>query len=130
MQLSAVILSHRPEPSFLSMVGSCNSVSRTCLFLLCYEYKYIGRLTSSNWRLAKKFGNAVSNSNFANEIPNSYPPELVLKRTTESPAELSYLDIAIRINSNRFITTLHSPYLAPGIWDMHFTTGLNMWGFC
>ena len=41
------------------------------------------------------------------EIPNIYPPELVLKRTTESPAELSYLDISIRINSNRFITTLY-----------------------
>ena len=73
-------------------------------------------LISSNLRLAKKFSNTVryiddlltlNNSNFVNEIPNIYPPELVLKRTTESPAELSYLDISIRINSNRFIATLY-----------------------
>ena len=86
------------------------------LFLFYYEYKYMQHLISSNLRLAKKFSNTVryiddlltlNNSNFANEIPNIYPPELVLKRTTESPAELSYLDISIRINSNRFITTLY-----------------------
>ena len=86
------------------------------LFLFYYEYKYMRHLISSNLRLAKKFSNTVryiddlltlNNSNFANEIPNIYPPELVLKRTTESPAELSYLDISIRINSNRFITTLY-----------------------
>ena len=83
------------------------------LFLFYYEYKYMRHLISSNLRLAKKFSNTVryiddlltlNNSNFANEIPNIYPPELVLKRTTESPAELSYLDIPIRINS---ITTLY-----------------------
>ena len=90
------------------------------LFLFYHEYKYMRHLISSNLRLAKKFSNAVrytddlltlNNSNFANEIPNIYPPELVLKRTTESPAELSYLDISIRINSNRFITTLYCPLL-------------------
>ena len=86
------------------------------LFLFYYEYKYMQHIISSNLRLAKKFSNTVkyiddlltlNNSNFANEIPNIYPPELVLKRTTESPAELSYLDVSIRINSNRFITTLY-----------------------
>ena len=57
-------------------------------------------LISNNLRLANKFSNTddLLTLNFANEIPNIYPPELVLKLTTESPAEQSYMDRAIRIN--------------------------------
>ena len=52
--------------------------------------------------MAKRFSNTVryiddlltlNNARFEEEISNIYPPELTLKRTTESDAKLSYLDI-------------------------------------
>ena len=46
-------------------------------------------------------------NNVENEIPNIYPSQLELKRTTEGPSELSYLDITIRVDCNRFVTTLY-----------------------
>ena len=59
-----------------------------------------------NLCMAKKFGNTVryiddlltlNNNTFEEEIPNIYPPELTLKRTSESDTKLSYLDISISI---------------------------------
>ena len=40
------------------------------------------------------------------EIANIYPPELVLKRTTENPLCVSYLDICITLGQHRFFTTI------------------------
>ena len=86
------------------------------LFLFFYEYKYMRYLLKNNYQLARKCSNTVryiddlltlNNSSFESEIPNIYPSELELKRTTESPLELSYLDITIRIDCNRFVTTLY-----------------------
>ena len=37
----------------------------------------------------------LSNKKFEEEIVNIYPPELTLKRTTESDTTLSYLDVSI-----------------------------------
>ena len=37
------------------------------------------------------------NKKFEEEIVNIYPPELTLKRTTESDTTLSYLDVLISI---------------------------------
>ena len=37
------------------------------------------------------------------EICNIYPPELTLKKTTESDVMLSYLDIEIRIDCGKYI---------------------------
>ena len=60
-----------------------------------------------NLCMAKQFSDTVryiddlltlNNSNFEEEIPNIYPPELTLKRTSESDTKLSYLDISIRVN--------------------------------
>ena len=73
-------------------------------------------LLKNNYQLARKCSNTVryiddlltlNNSSLESEIPNIYPSELELKRTTESPLELSYLDITIRIDCNRFVTTLY-----------------------
>ena len=37
----------------------------------------------------------LNNSGFTHRATDIYPSELVLKRTTESPMELSYLDLLI-----------------------------------
>ena len=47
---------------------------------------------------------ALNNKKFEEEIVNIYPPELTLKRTTESDTTLSYLDVSISICRGNFIT--------------------------
>ena len=47
---------------------------------------------------------SLNNMYFAEEIPNIYPAELVLKKTTESFAVVLYLDISITISDNKFWT--------------------------
>ena len=49
----------------------------------------------------------LNNSNFEEEIPNFYPPELTLKRTSESDTNLSYLDIAISLCSSKYVTEVY-----------------------
>ena len=72
------------------------------LFLFHYAYLYMKNLMRDNLCMAKKFGNTVryiddlltlNNNNFKEEIPNIYPSELTLKRTSESDTKLTYLDI-------------------------------------
>ena len=72
-------------------------------------------LMKNDFRLAKRFNNtvryiddllALNNMYFAEEIPNIYPAELVLKKTTESLAVVSYLDISITISNNKFWTSV------------------------
>ena len=76
------------------------------LFLFHYEYLYMKNLMRDSLCMAKRFSDTVryiddlltlNNSNFEEEIPNIYPPELTLKRTSESDTKLSYLDISISI---------------------------------
>ena len=43
---------------------------------------------------------------FENEIGNIYPPELVLKKTTENDNMVSYLDIGITLTNGHFCTTV------------------------
>ena len=85
------------------------------LFLFYYEYAYMKGLMKNDFRLAKRFNNtvryiddllALNNMYFAEEIPNIYPAELVLKKTTESLAVVSYLDISITIGNNKFWTSV------------------------
>ena len=85
------------------------------LFLFSYEYAYMKGLMKNDFRLAKRFNNtvryiddllALNNMYFAEEIPNIYPAELVLKKTTESLAVVSYLDISITIGNNKFWTSV------------------------
>ena len=60
------------------------------LFLFHYEYSYMKNLMRDNLCMAKRFSDTVryiddlltlNNSNFEEEIPSIYPPELTLKRT-------------------------------------------------
>ena len=116
-------------PSLLSKVG--NSVYRQTigipmgtdcapqlakLFLFHYEYLYMKNVMRDNLCMAKKFGNTVryiddlltlNNNNFEEEIPNIYPSELTLKRTSESDTKLSYLDISISICSSKYVTEVY-----------------------
>ena len=86
------------------------------LFLLHYEYLYMKKLMHHNLCIAKRFSDTVryiddlltlNNSNFDEEIPNIYPPELTLKRTSESDTKLSYLDISISIRSSKYVTEVY-----------------------
>ena len=65
---------------------------------------------------AKRFRNTVryiddlltlNNISFKSEIASIYPPELVLKRTTESETMVSYLDISITITENKYETAIY-----------------------
>ena len=83
------------------------------LFLFYYEYSFMKTLMKNNIRLAKKFNNKVryiddlltlNNPSFLDEIPNIYPR---LKKTTESAVEVSYLDVKIGIEDERFVTSVY-----------------------
>ena len=79
------------------------------LFLFHYEHLHIKNLMRDNLCMAKRFSNTVryiDNSHFE-EIPNIYPPELTLKRTSESDTKLSYLDISISICSSKCVTEVY-----------------------
>ena len=73
------------------------------LILFYYEYKYMKNLVKDNLQAAMKFNGTMryiddlltlNNSGFASKISDIYPPELDLKKITEYPTTVSYLDIA------------------------------------
>ena len=79
------------------------------LYLFYYEYHFLKCLIKNNCYKAKHFSNTVryiddlltlNNPSFEAEIGNIYPPELVLKNTTESYSMVSYLDTSITISEN------------------------------
>ena len=83
------------------------------LFLFYYEYNYMKSLLKNNFLLARKFNNTaryiddlltLNNTDFSKEMPNIYPIELILKKTTESVDMVSYLDVSIHISSGKFVT--------------------------
>ena len=85
------------------------------LYLFSYEYRYIRNLMKHNFQIAKKFNNTVryiddlltiNNPYFIKAIQYIYPKELVLKKTTEKPDMVSYLDICISIMNKRFCTSV------------------------
>ena len=85
------------------------------LYLFYYEYNYMKKLIKTNFLQARRFNNTVryiddlltlNNPDFSDEISNIYPPELFLKRTTEKPLRVSYLDICITLCQHRFFTTI------------------------
>ena len=83
----------------------------------------------------------MNNNNFEEEIPNIYPSELTLKRTSESDTKLSNLD---SICSSKYVTevydkrdafnfnTVNFPYMSsnipanPTVWCIHLTAKMNM----
>ena len=48
----------------------------------------------------------LNNSAFEQKINNIYPSELQLKRTTECPNKLSYLDLLVTIDNGKYSTTV------------------------
>ena len=50
---------------------------------------------------------APSNSNFNSQMSNIYPPELTLKRKTESDTKLSYLYVSISICHGKFVPEVY-----------------------
>ena len=86
------------------------------LFLFFYEYKYVKDKLKTNPREARLLRHTVryiddlltlNNPAFEQEIPNIYPPQLQLKKTTETPVKLSYLDICIEIIERKFKTSVY-----------------------
>ena len=86
------------------------------LFLFYYEYRYMKSLISSNISLAKQYTHtmryiddllALNNRGFAGRATDIYPSELVLKKTTEGPTELSYLDLLITIDGGKYSTAIY-----------------------
>ena len=85
------------------------------LFLFYYEYKFMKDKQKQNNQLAKTFSNTfryiddlltLNNPNFEQEISNIYPPQLELKRTTETDSRLSYLDLELNIVEKKFSTAV------------------------
>ena len=86
------------------------------MFLFYYEYTYMKGLMGKDMYMARRFNNTVryiddlltlNNLKFEDEIPAIYPPELKLKRTTESEDNLSYLDLSIKICSGKYVTEVY-----------------------
>ena len=120
------------------------------LFLFFYEYSYMRDLIKMDLVLAKKFYNSVryiddlvtlNNATFHSVIADIYPSELQLKKTTECGTQLSYLDILITIENEKYSTAVydkrdnlncnivHFPYLSSNIpsgpdrtclWNLYF----------
>ena len=80
---------------------------------LFYEYKYVKDKLKDNHnqaRLVKRYIDdllTLNNPSFEQEIPNIYPPQLQLKKTTEAPDKLSYLDICLQIQREKFKTSVY-----------------------
>ena len=86
------------------------------LFLFYYEYKYMKKLIKDNIWVAKSFNNTMryiddlltlNNTRFECAIEDIYPPELQLKKTTDGPTALSYLDIMLTIDNGKYSTTVY-----------------------
>ena len=82
-----------------------------------YIYHMKNLIKQDIWA-ARRFNNTVryiddllklNNSRFEYAIDDIYPPELQLKKTTESPTSLSYLDtcIMITINNGKYSTAVY-----------------------
>ena len=82
------------------------------LFLFYYEYRYMNNLIKNNIILANNTMRYIddsltlNNPAFDNAIDDIYPPELQLKKTTECPTTLSYLDILITIDNGKYSTAV------------------------
>ena len=88
-------------------------------------------LMKDNLCVAKKFNDTVryiddlltvNNSKFEKEICNIYPPELTLKRTSESERNVSYLDVLISISGGKYVTEVHDKKD-----DFNFDINQYMW---
>ena len=76
------------------------------LFLHTYEYEFIIKTMKGDITRALQFNKTfryidnllcVNNDNFNKHINEIYPSELILKNTTTTPSETSYLDTTLNI---------------------------------
>ena len=81
-----------------------------------YIHVHVKGLMRDNLCMAKRFSDTIryiddlltlNNNSFEEEIINIYPPELTLKKTTESNSTISYLDISISICNNKYVTEVY-----------------------
>ena len=86
------------------------------LFLFSYEFEFMKSLIRTDLSVAAKFSNTcryiddlltLNNPDFQACIGHIYPPELELKKTTESHDSCSYLDLNISILNGKFCTDLY-----------------------
>ena len=86
------------------------------LYLFYFEYKFMKNLMKNNFSKARSFTYlfryiddllTINNPCFENNVKEIYPPELVLKKTTESNNLCSYLDVGISIVNGQFYTTVY-----------------------
>ena len=86
------------------------------LFLFSYEFEFMKSLIRTDLSVAAKFSNTcryiddlltLNNPDFQACIGQIYPPELELKKTTESHDSCSYLDLNISILNGKFCTDLY-----------------------
>ena len=87
----------------------------TDLFLFSYEFEFMKSLIRTDLSVAAKFNNTcryindlltLNNPDFQACIGQIYPPELELKKTTESHDSCSYLDLNINILNGKFYNDL------------------------
>ena len=80
------------------------------------EYKFMKKLLKTNLSKARLFSNTfryiddlltLNNPSFGNVIGDIYPPELVLKETTEKSGLVSYLDVGISVRNGQYNTTVY-----------------------
>ena len=76
------------------------------LFLHTYEYEFVIKTMKGDITRALQFNKTfryiddllcVNNDNFNKHINEIYPSELILKNTTTTPSETSYLDTTLNI---------------------------------
>ena len=86
------------------------------LFLFYHEYTYIKHKLKTNYGCAYSYRYTVryiddlltfNNPSFEENITTIYPPELTLKKTTESANKASYLDIEIEVRGNQLHTSVY-----------------------
>ena len=86
------------------------------LFLFSYEFEFMKSLIRTDLSVAAKFSNTcryiddlltLNNPDFQACIGQIYPPELELKKTTESHDSCSYLDLNINVLNGKFCTDLY-----------------------
>ena len=92
------------------------------LFLFFYENKCIKSQLKLSQKVAVRFKYTLryyyrrlitlNNLYFEQEIPNIYPPQLVLKKTTAATNRLSYLDMCIHLEGRRFSTSVYDKFIS------------------
>ena len=84
------------------------------LFLFFYEYRYVKDKLKDNHKQARLVKHTVRYIDYLLTLTPAlnkkyliYPPQLQLKKPTEAPDKLSYLDICLQIQRGKFKTSVY-----------------------